>query len=196
MTQSQYDPVHPSDEQLAAFLDGRLTSDQRDRVLAHLAACAACRADMTAARVAIGKSRSTWSMWRRPALLLMAAVLAFVFVPRLFEAVPQAAERTPAPAASVDAMPGITVILPADRDVVTDSVVELRWRSGGADATYHVALQDGAGRLVWETTIGDTTATVPRTVTVERGETYFWLVDARLADGRTAASGANRFSVR
>lgn len=196
MTQSHYDPVHPTDEQLAAFLDRRLTSDQRDRVLAHLAACAKCRADMTAARVALDTSRSTWSMWRRPALTLIAAVLAFVFIPRLFEDVPQAAERTPAPATPMDGMPRITVIVPAAGDVVTDSVVDLRWRPMGADATYHVSLQDGAGRLVWEATLGDTTATVPRTVAIDKGETYFWSVDARLSDGRTAASGANRFSVR
>jgi anti-sigma factor RsiW len=196
MTNSRDTIGHPTDEQLAAFLDGRLAGLQRDQMLAHLAACPACRSDTTAARRAMAGPLPGWRAWVRPTVTLVAAVAAFAIVPRYFNAAPSTAERSPTPRGQPDLMPRITVVTPADRAVLGDSGGALRWRSAGADATYHVALQDGAGRLVWETTVGDTAVAIPSDVSLEKGQPYFWSVDARLADGRTAASGAHRFLVR
>lgn len=196
MTDARDTVEHPTDEQLAAFLDDRLTASQRERVLVHLAACTACRHDMTAVRRAIGDERLKGKRWHRPIAALAAAALVFAIVPRFFDAPRPAAERAPMTGESLDGMPRITVVSPVDRALVADSVVPLQWRPAGTDATYHIAIQDRTGRLVWETTLGDTMVTIPGNVSLEKGYPYYWSVDARLADGRSAASGPQRFSVR
>jgi len=74
------DTQHPSDEQVAACLDGRLTTNERAQVLTHFAACAECRREMTVAHKVLGP----WRDVRRAPIIglvtVLAAVLAFVVV--------------------------------------------------------------------------------------------------------------------
>jgi anti-sigma factor ChrR (cupin superfamily) len=190
------DTQHPSDERVAAFLDGRLTTHERALVLTHFAACAECRREMTVAHQVL---RSRGSVRRAPTIGLvtaLAAVLAFVVVrPAVNDASqPGPAVRAPDRVSQPDHMAGLTVVSPADQALVESAII-FQWRSGGPDATYRVTVQDQSGAVVWDTTLADTAAALPRRVVLARGE-YFWSVDAQLADGGSAKAGAHRFTVR
>jgi hypothetical protein len=47
--------------------------------------------------------------------------------------------------------------------------------------------------VLWEATLGDTAATLPRGVKLGARQQYFWSVDAQLVDGRSARAGVQRF---
>ena len=190
------DTQHPSDEQVAAFLDGRLTGNERAQVLTHFAACAECRREMTVAHQVLGSRRS---VRRAPIIGLvtaLAAVLVFVVVrPAAHDpAQPGLAVRSPDRLSQPDRMAGLTVVAPADQAVV-DSTIVFQWRSGAPDATYRVTVQDRSGAVVWDTTLADTAVALPRRVVLAKGQ-YFWSLDAQLADGGSAKAGAHRFTVR
>lgn len=83
--------VCPTDETLAAFIDGRLTGEERQRVVDHLAECALCRDVVLLAedvRVAEGGDSSNvvrpkfGSRWIAPAAAVAASLLVVVVLSR------------------------------------------------------------------------------------------------------------------
>ena len=191
------DARHLSAEQLAAFLDGRLTTDERRRALAHFAVCTVCRREMAATRQLLRPRRTGRRFVTVGLMTAIAAALAVVMVSRTArdDVDGQATERTGERAAQPDRLPRVIVVSPVDRAVV-DSTVLFRWRPTGAEATYRVVLQDAAGAVKWETTTGDTTAALPGAIMLTSGAQYFWSVDAQLADGGSATGGTHRFTAR
>jgi anti-sigma factor RsiW len=191
------DSRHFSAEQLAAFLDGRLTTDERGRALAHFAACSACRREMSATRRLLAPKRAYRRFTTVALMTALAAALAVVMVTRTApediddESTVRSGERAVQP----DRLPRVIVVSPAERAVV-DSALVFRWRPAGAEATYRVVLQDAAGAVKWETTTGDTTAALPGAIILASGAQYFWSVDAQLADGGSANGGSHRFTAR
>ena len=195
MTESS-DTQHPSNEQVAAFLDGRLTTDERAQVLTHFAACPECRREMTVANKLLGARRD---VRRGPVIglaTILAAALAFMVVRPISHdpAAPGAAVRSSDQLSQPDRIAELTVVAPANQAVV-DSTIVFRWRSGGPDATYRVTVQDRSGAVVWDTTLADTALALPRRVVLAKGQ-YFWSLDAQLADGGSAKAGAHQFTVR
>ena len=199
MTQSRDPYGHLDDERLAAFLDGGLTPDERAWAVSHFAACASCRGEMVATRRLLAAQAPTRRPWRTIVPVLVAAAIAFAFVPRFVRMpnTPADVEKTAPPSAERAAQPDgravVSVLEPVDQSVVRDSVVVFRWRSVGTDATYHISLQDSTGGVLWEATLGDTSATLPRAVKLGARQQYFWSVDAQLVDGRSARAGVHRF---
>jgi hypothetical protein len=61
---------------------------------------------------------------------------------------------------------------------------------------YDVTIQDAEGSVAWSATVADTTVAVPATAALVAGHSYFWSVDARLADGHAVRSEVRSFSVR
>jgi len=196
MTEPRESAFHLTDGRLAAFLDGRLTSGERDQVLAHFAACVSCRREMTAARKLLAVPGAPRRDWRLPVVTLAAAALVFIAVPRLvrIQGLPPAGASTER--AQPDVRPAVQIVAPAERSIVIATAVAFQWRAVGADATYRLTLQDSTGAVLWETTVGDTSATLSWSVRLAPSQEYFWSVDAQLADGRTAKPAVGRFMSR
>src|SRR5688572_25617163 len=156
MTEPRDSAFHLTDERLAAFLDGRLTSAERDQSMAHFAACAPCRREMTAARKLLVVPGAPRRNWRLPLVTLVAAALVSVVVPRLIriEGLQPAGPSTER--AQPDVRPAVQIVAPAERSIVNATAVAFQWRAVGADATYRLTLQDSTGTVLWETTVGDT----------------------------------------
>ena len=53
---------------------------------------------------------------------------------------------------------------------------------------------EAAGQEVWTAETGDTVLALPIQISLGRGRTYFWTVDALGADGRTRTSRTKQFS--
>lgn len=189
---------HLSADHLAAFLDGRLTGSDRERAVRHFAACDECREELTELRDVLPARRRVGA-WRW-ITAAAAAILAVVTIPRFVG--DRAVEgntrvRTEQGVRLPDGTSAISVVAPADLATVPPTGLQLSWRSAGVGATYAVTVLDSSGSEVWKrTSLADTSITVPETTRLNPGSRYFWSVDARLADGTTAKTGAHTFIVR
>ena len=192
---------HLSSEQLAAYLDGRLTGSDRDRAVRHFAGCDECRSELTELRGMLAATRPHSRRWGGAvAAVAAAAIVAVLTIPRLMNdgtgtesgRVRAADSPRPPQAGSV-----IVTVAPADQALVPASGVRLSWRSAGNGATYTVIVQDSSSNEVWRrTALSDTSIAIPDSVRLGAGRLFFWSVDARLADGNSAKTGAHTFIVR
>lgn len=180
--------THLSPEGLAGYFDGALPPEEQQRAELHLASCGQCREELAEIRrIRLAWHRRRWA----PALIPAAAaaiVLLAVVLPR--DVGPSSEIRTgrdeerlaavsPAPSAQVD--PGI---------------VRFIWRSAGPGSSYTLTLQEADGHVVWSAAVTDTTATLPDSLPLASGRTWFWFVDALLPDGRSLSTGVQRLSTR
>jgi len=191
---------HLSSGQVADLLDRRLAAGDRDSVVAHLAACAECRREVAELYGVL----SHVVLRRRPrwfagAALAAAGVLAFIAIPRVashYGEPAQNASATRNASPSLPQTPGrIGIVEPADGQTLSPTRA-VSWRSVGADASYSLTVQDGAGAVLWTKATTDTAVVLPATVQLKSGEKYFWSVDALLSDGTSSRSGAHPFTAR
>ena len=199
--------THVSTERLASYLDGHLTTSERDVVLAHFDECAACRREMTEARRVLARASSRGggghgtSLTRRVLTLLPPALAAILLVavalPRLREqrgvnVATRASEASP----QSDAIPRLAIVFPADDGAFAAATDSFVWRAASDDAEYRFTIMDGTGGIVWSKSIGDTSVTLPADLRLTRGSEYFWSVDALLADGHSTTTRVHHFSIK
>jgi len=187
---------HPSDERMAAYLDGRLSGTERDSFVDHLTDCPTCRSEVRGARAANRWAPGTSRMPRLAIFGALAAALVFTLVPlqrqfsRRFDPESGVERRTP-----TDAIPRIDALAPTGDRAHNARDLTFIWRAESRDAEYRLSLQDLAGRLVWSISTSDTTLALPSDLELSAGS-YFWTVDVLRADGRTATTGVQRLTVK
>jgi hypothetical protein len=188
------DHPHLTAEDVAAFLDRRLTTTERHDVEDHLAHCGRCRAEVAAVRRLVKAGPVPRKLTLRTAFAA-AAVIAFLALTlgRLGPGGTDDRVRT-TPSLSGGGSELITGLQPADGDTVASARPALIWRSIGGEPAYRVTVTEETGKLVWTNTTTDTSLTLPPTLLSPR-TTYFWYVDALRADGRAASTGVRRFVV-
>lgn len=202
---------HPSEGELAAYLDGELTDDERSRLDVHLEQCDACRQAITdtvqvldapgdavhrPSVVAGGGRTRNRIRWMTVGVALAASVAAVIVARRAPEASTDVEGRTRAatPSIQLERTPILGVVAPVDGASRVGQQPTFSWR--GADAgrySFRLLAEDGVPIWSYETT--DTTLTLPPDLELERGRSYFWRVDA-LAAGIVASTRAQRFSVQ
>lgn len=96
--------------------------------------------------------------------------------------------------APTDGVLRMEIVRPADEALLLADSVIFEWRPASADALYSLTLTDANGDLVWRSTSRDTVVLLSGDVALASGS-YFWYVDARLEDGRTASTGAHTFTI-
>lgn len=183
--------THPDPHEIAAYVDATLADDRRDAVTAHLAACASCRAEVAEVggivRTAPRSARAARPVAWLPVVAAAAIVLmvAWPLAPRFGgrvehrdETVTAASPRPIHPFRGSRPLPGS--IPDADR--------ALLWSSVPVADGYRLRLFDAQGETVWETETPDTIATLPDSLALRAGATYFWRVEARTGFDRWAAS--------
>ena len=188
------DSEHPGVEILAAFLDGRLSSEEREQVAGHLDVCESCRGELSIAAGALADhdERKRRRRWLVPLVAAAAAAtLLFLPVDRIF------GPENPSTIQRGERSEGTTVfgiISPQEREVVTRSELILEWRSAGPTATYEVTVMDSRGDPLWSLTTGETAARPPLDVNLSPGQ-YYWRVDALLEGASSATTGAHEFTI-
>ena len=189
-------PTHLTESQIAGYLDGDLSREERSQVERHLDQCDACRRELMQVDELIHPATGQPAQRRRLLWVIggaLAASLAGIALlrPGTGLQAPDSIERpsvTPG-----EALPRLRVISPAEGDTVSSTERSLTWRPLPA-GTYHVALLAEDGEPLWTTDTGDTVVTLPASVRLQGGRTYFWRVDA-VNDGVAASSGVIPFSV-
>jgi anti-sigma factor RsiW len=194
---------HLTENDLAAYLDHQSTREGRLRVEAHLDACAQCRGEVIALRrivddlagrkAVVRPARHAVRRWWIP-VAAAAGLAALLLVPRLGTRAPapSATERAPEVGGG-EGEPRITVVAPAENATVHLGSVAFTWRSAAADV-YRVSLLSQSGAPVWSAETSDTSVSLPATVPLQRGEPYFWRVDA-IANGMSATTGVHRLQI-
>lgn len=188
MTDSPSGVQHLSAGQVAALLDGLLPAEQQAAVEAHLAACPQCRSEV---RVVTGmlRPRRTALRWAVALPLVGAAALLLLMV------------RTPDRPNQDTTLRGngagqaLAAIAPAPAATIVADSLRFVWSSAGSGAQYRFSLTELTGEPVWTTSVADTVVRLPAGVTLIRGRSYFWFVEARLSDGGAASSPPRRVTL-
>ena len=183
---------HPSSETIADYINGRLSPASKSTMESHLAECRPCRQEIVSARRLLATYRSRRTVrWAVPALAAAGLAL-LVFAPRMLWDVPDSELLRGRASGSADVAPQIAIVAPLDGDSLATGEVRLVWRGhAGESPLYRVTLTEGA-REVWSVVTTDTSARIPDSLSLARGRTYLWYVDATGADGRSLTSGVQR----
>jgi hypothetical protein len=186
----------PADK-LAAFLDGRLSEEERARIEAVLADDPAARAEFIATFRLVAEvdrpveaSRTSWKPWVMFAGVAAAATIALAIIPdaRNPEA-PVSAERI----APNDAGDGIVLLAPSEGRAVRSSDVTFRW-SAPDSATFRITVADETGQTLWTALTPGTDIVLPDSVVLLPGRRHFWYIDAVYQDGSSVTSGPRAFT--
>ena len=200
---------HPSENVLAAFLDGTLGARERAGVEAHLERCIACRHALADTVEVLDASNvepsarlmptSTRRQRRVPLIAIGMALAASIAGVAVLRRAPQSIgdvesrTRNAAPTALDERIPPLPVIAPVNGAERVNEHPTFAWRSTRADR-YSFKLLSEEGAAVWSSETTDTTVVLPADVRLDRGRSYFWRVDA-LAAGIVASARAQRFTV-
>lgn len=189
------DPNSLSPEQIAAFIDGRLSRDERAVIEAHLADNPVARAEVAdAARIVAGiPGRRASKMRFAPfAAIAAAAVFAIVLLrPGASDtrSVPQPVERR----GVTEQARAIEVVSPLEGGAL-DSHGVFTWHAvdGGS---YTIFILDESGKTIFQGSTTDTVQAMPAAVLKNGGGRYYLSVDALMPDGSSVTSGARVFVI-
>src|SRR5688572_3564349 len=188
----------PADK-LAAFLDGRLSDEERAGIEARLAADPDARAEMIAvsrlmdeASRPITKPRRNWKPVGIAAVAAV-ALFALVLIPR--DRVRQSGILVPA-----ERLPGaedggrVSLLSPEETVPVATADLVFSWGAEG-NASYRVTVANAEGATIWTAVTTATRITLPASIRLNPGGRYSWYVDAMLIDGSSITSGPRAFTV-
>jgi hypothetical protein len=193
--------VHPSDEEVAAYLERVLSASRRASLQAHLADCDHCRDRLMVASeiqrtVPAARRPVRWRPLGLAAAAVAAVLTGILLLPRFAarEAGNTAEFRAPAQEMEARELP---THAPARNAVVHPETLRLTWSGAGKDATYHVTLSAADGEVLWSGKVTDTSVALPAMATtrLRSGQRYFWRVDALLPDLRAITTGEQSFRV-
>lgn len=191
------DEAHLTAEDVAAFLDRRMTAADRAGVEAHLTECQRCRGEIAAVqRLLIARPVRRWGVLLPTGLTAAAAAIVAIIVLTVDRSGSgSAVERGQSAAETLrsDASQRIEVLSPADGDTIRPGRLSLSWAAVTGEPTYRLTLTDASGEPVWAGTTTGTSIALPPDVILQSRRTYFWYVDALRADGRAASTGVRRF---
>jgi hypothetical protein len=189
------DPTSLSPEQIAAFIDGRVSGDERAMIEAYLADNPAARAEVVeAARIvaAMPGLRASKMRFAPAAAIAAAAVFAIVlFRPGSSEtgSAPRPAERR----GVAEHSRAIEMVSPLEGGAL-NSHGAFTWHSvdGGS---YTIFILDESGKTIFQGNTTDTVQPMPAAVLKNGAGRYYWSVDALMSDGSSVTSGAREFVI-
>lgn len=192
---------HPSDEDLAAYLDGGTGLGQRDAIAAHLSECEVCRALVVQSGGAGGAARSGRS--RIPlavATLAMAAAMLTLIVRTPGSEGPLAGDRIvrDGEVGTGEGVRRLAVERPSDEaDVPRDSLA-FAWEALEEGTVYELSISELTGRVAVRSRVSDARyqLTGSEASRLVDGARYHWRVEALRPDLTSAATDVHTFTVR
>ncbi len=189
-------PTHPTDETVAAYLEGILPASDRTGLETHLGGCEYCRARLGLAARALETAPRPRAQLRRPLIVAaLAASIAGVFL--LSRSSPPVTPSEVRGAEQEVTQPAVRVVGPLRGATVNPATLRFIWSTLEPNALYQVTLSAKDGKMLWTARTADTVAAPPDNVLqqLQRGQQYFWRVDALLTNLRSVTSSDQRFQV-
>ena len=88
--------------------------------------------------------------------------------------------------------PAVTTVSPPEGATIEASPT-FTWRPVAGASAYRISITRADGDSVWAASVSDTAVRAPEGTLTQGSGTYFWYVDALLADGRSVAGTAHEF---
>jgi hypothetical protein len=174
--------------EVAAYLDRRLPTVDRDRIEDHLAGCRECREEVMEARRLLAQARRPRRLALAGGLLAAAAALVLLVRPAMLDPDGRGDDERP----RVDgATPALVAYGPTGE--VSLSGLRFVWGPVPAAATYRLTLSGADGVPLWTASTADTALALADSIRLGPGRTYFWMADALLTDGTTRSTGLREF---
>ena len=183
---------HPSAGEMAAYIDGEVTDEERREIDAHLSACAHCRDELVVVREAM-RSKGSRLRWAAGAVATAAAITLLLMTPAMLENGSEPVLRGPAADSAAGTAPAIEVVAPLEEGIDASSEPRFVWRSTGSGAHYRLTVTTRAGDPIATVTTSDTVVKSLPDAELAPDTEYYWWVEALRADRATAESGLQRF---
>jgi hypothetical protein len=188
---------NPSPEELAAFIDGRLSTEDRARLEAYFSSNPSARRELIdASRIVatLPASERRRTRWIPLAGIAAAAAIVVLLV--------RPADHARLPGIATSGQRGvaeqsqtIALVSPAvDESVADAGPRDFVWRSVDG-ATYRLIVSDASGKTLLQQDIADTVVAMPLAIASNTPGTYYWSVDALESDGSSVTSGARAFTI-
>ena len=207
-------PFCAPDDEIAAYVDGKLERDEHQRVERHLADCSMCTDRVGLVihllRDADGSERPSGDALARarrfsrrtrtraaPRWAAAAAVVLAIFV--VSDRMPGIDESTSPDSQTTrrflsDART-LQVGSPSPGDTIEADQFRFRWQSIDDNLHYELRIVTESGDLITEKRVQSTEWQLPDDIELSPGQIYFVRIDAFMPDGRTISSNHIRFSV-
>jgi hypothetical protein len=188
----------PADEEVAAYLDGRLAAGASEQLRRHAADCDDCRALLAGASDSLGSyQRPPRRPYRVAALggaaaLSAAALLLMLVRPPL---PPHGEDGMRNPAVLQEDVQRFAGIEPADGAAVAAGDLVFAWDALPEGTVYRLTLSDERGTMLWSERTDATSLRLPASAAplLNPGAAYYWRVEALLPDLSTAVTTVRRF---
>jgi hypothetical protein len=189
---------HPSDGDVAAYLEAVLPDQERATLETHVSDCEYCQARLALAGEAVATAPRT----HRRRLLYPAALLATAAGVAALLLLPARSVERPAQSefratSESTAAQRLHIIHPSRGGLILTNAPQLIWSGLGTDALYQITVSTADGAVLWSERTGDTTATLPPRIVggLQNGNRYFWRVDGLLPNLQSVSTGDQPFSV-
>lgn len=179
---------HMNEFDIAAYLDRRVTVAERERIEGHLAGCDECRQEIAQSYRLIKRIGRPRRMLLTGSLLAVAAALVLMVRPTLLT---PGVEVTPGGMRDAGSGSGLVAYGPSGESPLAS--LRFVWSAAPGATTYRLTVSHSDGVPVWSGSAADTAVTLPDSVALRAGDTYFWVVDALLGDGSTRSTGLREF---
>lgn len=187
---------HLPAEDLAAYLSRGRHAPAFQRVQAHLADCAECRQEAAhIARVVRAGTRGRMLRWTGAGGAAAAAVLVLAVWAGAHPRAPDT-DITRGTAGSVVEAAAVAPIVPLGEVSLAARQLAFAWRPVAGAVEYRLTLSNATGGTIWRRATTDTALVLPLEVSLARGVSYYWYVDALVADGGSVTSGAREFHLQ
>jgi len=166
--------IHPTDDELAAYLGNELEGEALRRLELHLARCATCREEMLDAKEILRKPRKV--PWRVVAPVAAAAAMVVLFLPG-----PNATDPVHSVPTHREAPKEVGIAPVPISPVGTSSEVDaLVWAPVTGADRYRLTIYDADGTVVWRETTADSLISLPDSLSLVTDRSYLWQVEARV----------------
>lgn len=183
--------THLDPGDVAAYVDRLASPTERARIESHLATCAECRAEVVEAAHIIDtlpRARTTRRAVWISAAGIAAMLLVFLWPRTDRQLADQRHRETP-----ITTTIAPQILGPAG---TVESAKVFTWSSVPHADRYELRVFDSDGGVVWESTTTDTTVSLPPTITLRAGRSYYWKVQAQTGFDRSASTDLVEFSLR
>jgi hypothetical protein len=182
---------HLEPHEIAAYVDGGVSGDERAAIQTHLAGCAECRTEV----VEVGRTLRTAPRPRRmSSRLWIPAAAAAVFA--LLWLGPRTLRERGEPELREEAVTMTIAPRPITPAGTVDTVSAMVWASVPYANSYRVRLFDADGTVIWEREAPDTIAPISGSIALRADVPYYWRVEAHTGFERWAASDLVEFRLQ
>jgi hypothetical protein len=187
----------PSPDEVAAFIDGRLSKEERARLEAYFASNPSARRELIeASRIVatLPAPERDSRRWIPIAGVAAAAAAAILIVVRPPDSSSSARVASAQRGVGEQAQT-IPLVSPAADESVSDAGSRaFVWRSVEG-AKYRLVVSDASGKTLLQQSTADTLVAIPAAIATNKPGTYYWSVDALEPDGSSVTSGVRAFTV-